>query len=125
MMQILQNILVSLVAILHLGFLYLEMFLWKTPKGQKIFKTEPVFANRSASLAANQVLYNGFLAAGLFWSLIHSDKAQSMELEIFFLSCVIIAGLFGCVTVSKNIFFIQALPAILALTTILLNNFFY
>lgn len=104
-----------LTALLHLGFLVMEMFLWKTPTGQKIFRLEADFALKSAVLAANQGLYNGFLSAGLFWSLCAKDPAMAFQLKIFFLSCVIVAGVYGAATASKNILFLQALPAILAI----------
>jgi len=119
-MESLRNSLVFLTALLHLGFLFLEMFLWKTPKGQKIFRLEPDFAEKSAVLAANQGLYNGFLAAGLIWSLCAIDPVMAFQLKIFFLSCVIVAGFYGAVTASKNIFFLQALPGLLALSSVLL-----
>lgn len=118
-MESLQISLVFLTALLHLGFLFLEMFLWKTPKGQKIFRLDADFAEKSAVLAANQGLYNGFLSAGLIWSLCTTHPDMAFQLKIFFLSCVIIAGLYGAVTASKNIFFMQALPGLLALAAVI------
>jgi len=100
-------------AILHLGFLVLEMFLWTKPIGRKIFRTTPEFAEASKALAMNQGLYNGFLAAGLTWGLLLRSYGDNVK--IFFLSCVVIAGFFGAATVSRRILFIQALPAAIAL----------
>lgn len=114
-MEIIQNILITLVAILHLAFLGMEMFLWKKPLGQKIFKIDAEFAQKSATLAANQGLYNGFLAAGLIWSLTASNPDFAFQLKIFFLVCVLVAGVYGAMTASKSILFLQALPALLAL----------
>ncbi len=108
------TVLIAVVAALHVYFLVLEMFLWDTPYGRKTFGLTPEFTAASKSLAANQGLYNGFLAAGLIWSLLdHHDHA--FEIKIFFLSCVIVAGIYGAVTVSRKILFVQALPALVAL----------
>jgi len=114
-MKNITNVLIGFIAIEHIGFLVLEMFLWSKPIGQKIFNLESGFAAKSAALAANQGLYNGFLAAGLIWALITPSGALSFPLKIFFLSCVLIAGLFGWWTVSNTILIIQAIPAALAL----------
>ncbi|MEK2647036.1 DUF1304 domain-containing protein [Bdellovibrio sp. BCCA] len=111
----LSNIFVGVVAVLHFYFLYLEMFLWTKPLGLKIFRNTPEKAKESAVLAANQGLYNGFLVAGLIWSLVHPDLLFSYQLKLFFLGCVIVAGIYGAATVSKRIFYVQAVPAILAL----------
>ena len=113
-MELLANILTSIVALLHFGFLYLEMFLWDKPRGMKSFRMTEEFAKQSKTLAMNQGLYNGFLAAGLIWGIFAGDAVK-----IFFLSCVIIAGIFGAFTVSKRIFYMQAVPAILALVVLL------
>lgn len=113
-MEIVQKVAVFIVAFIHLLFLYLEMFLWKTPKGQKIFKIDEDFSNKSAALAANMGLYNGFLSAGLIWSLITTGQ-QAYEFKIFFLVCIIIAGTYGSITVSRNILKLQAIPALIAL----------
>ena len=113
-MNLLLNILIVLVALLHFYFLYLEMFLWDKPRGLKSFRMTEEVAKQSKTLAMNQGLYNGFLAAGLIWSLFTDDSVK-----IFFLSCVIIAGIFGALTVSKRIFYIQAVPAILGLVVLL------
>ena len=107
------NILVGLVALLHLYFLVLEMFLWTSPTGRRVFRTTPEFAQASKTLAANQGLYNGFLAAGLLVGL--AQGADGLPFKLFFLSCVIVAGVYGAWTVSRRIFFVQALPAIAAL----------
>jgi putative membrane protein len=111
---------ILLVAVLHLYFLYLEMFQWTAPLGLKTFRNDAEFAKKSAVLAANQGLYNGFLAAGLIWSVISEGQA-SLHLKFFFLTCVIIAGIYGGYSANKKIFFIQALPAIIA---IILVSFF-
>ena len=102
--------LTALVALLHLGFLLLEMVFWTRPLGRKVFGLDPEFAARSAALAKNQGLYNGFLAAGLLWGL----WLDARGICLFFLGCVVIAGLFGAATVKRSILYIQALPAILA-----------
>lgn len=114
-MEILKNMSVGFVAFLHLVFLFLEMFLWDTKFGHKFFNLDGDFAKKSAILASNQGLYNGFLAAGLIWSLCASNGEQSFQLKIFFLICVIVAGVYGAVTASFNIFFLQAMPAIVAI----------
>ena len=102
--------LTALVAVLHLGFLVLEMFLWTTPFGRRTFRLTPELAAATKGLAANQGLYNGFLAAGLVWGLLAHDRA----ICLFFLACVVVAGLFGAATVKRSILYVQALPAILA-----------
>ncbi len=116
-MAMLATILVAVVAIEHALFLVIEMFFWRKPFGMKTFGTTPEFAEASAALAANQGLYNGFLAAGLFWSLLPGPGAYG--LRIFFLGCVIVAGLFGAATVKPKIALVQALPAALALAATL------
>jgi|SRR5690606_6100272 putative membrane protein len=113
-MNLLSTLFIVLVAILHFFFLHLEMFLWDKPRGMKTFRMTEEQAKHSKTLAMNQGLYNGFLAAGLIWSLFTDDSVK-----IFFLCCVIIAGIFGAFTVSKRIFYIQALPAILGLIVVL------
>jgi putative membrane protein len=109
------NALVALVALLHAYFLVLEMFFWTKPLGLKTFRNTRQKANDSAVLAANQGLYNGFLAAGLFWSLLHPAPALAFQIKVFFLVCVIVAGAYGAYTVSRRILFVQAAPAALAL----------
>jgi putative membrane protein len=113
MIQIIANIGIILIAILHIWFSVLEIFFWTKPLGLKVFKMSQEFANQSASLAANQGVYNGFLSAGLLWGLLSNDPLQAFHVKIFFLSCVIIAGTYAGLTVNKRIFFIQALPAII------------
>jgi putative membrane protein len=114
--SIVANVLVGLVAALHLYFLVLEMFLWTTPRGRATFGTDAEFAEATKALAANQGLYNGFLVAGLVWGLI----AGLQDVKIFFLACVIVAGAYGAVTVNKRILVVQALPALLAFIAVLI-----
>ena len=109
------NILVALVALLHGYFLVLEMFLWTRPLGLKTFRNTPEKAADSAVLAANQGLYNGFLAAGLVWGLVQGAPGFALEIKTFFLLCVIVAGVYGAVTVSRRILYVQAAPAAIAL----------
>jgi putative membrane protein len=113
--------LVALVAIEHLYFLYLEMFAWTAPKTRRAFGTTAEFAEASKSLAANQGLYNGFLAAGLIWSLVHPDPLIARQLQSFFLACVLVAAIYGGITVKRSILLIQGLPAVLALGAVLLT----
>lgn len=123
-MKLFAEILIALVAIEHLYILYMEMFAWET-LGKKTFKKalpEELF-KPTKGLAANQGLYNGFLAAGLIWSFFISDPNWSFNVSTFFLSCVIVAGLYGALSASKSIFFKQALPAIITLVISLLNKF--
>lgn len=116
-MNALTNVLVGLVAALHVYFFILEAFLWDTPYGRKTFGLTPEFAGASKTLAANQGLYNGFLAAGLIWGLTLGEAGEAIK--IFFLVCVVIAGVVGAATVSRKILFIQALPAAVALSLLL------
>ena len=109
------NIVVALVAVLHLYFLILEMFLWTKPLGLKTFRNSPEKAADSAVLAANQGLYNGFLAAGLVWGLVQSAPGFAFQIKVFFLLCVIVAGVYGAATVSRRILLVQAAPAAIAL----------
>ena len=109
------NCLVSVVAVLHVYFLILEMFLWTRPLGLKTFRNSIEKATESAALAANQGLYNGFLAAGLIWGLLHPNPGVALQIKIFFLLCVIVAGAYGAATVSRRILYVQAVPAALAL----------
>ena len=109
------NALVAIVALLHVYFLILEMFLWTKPLGLKTFRNTQEKANDSAVLAANQGLYNGFLAAGLIWGLFHPTPAFAFQVKVFFLLCVIAAGAYGAYSVSRRILFVQAAPAALAL----------
>ena len=116
-MTTIANIAVALVALLHLWFLVLEMFLWTKPLGLKTFRLTPEFAAASKSLAANQGLYNGFLAAGLVWGLVLGGAGN--PIKIFFLSCVIVAGVYGALTVNRKILWVQALPGAVALALVL------
>lgn len=108
------HILVALIGLLHLYILILEMFLWDQPKGLKAFGNSVEKAKMTKIMAQNQGLYNGFLAAGLFWSLL-ADASLFIMLANFFLGCVLIAGIFGAYTASRKILFIQAIPALIAL----------
>lgn len=119
-MQSIATIATGLVAILHVYILYLEMFLWDTPKGRKAFGLTAEFSAASKVLAANQGLYNGFLAAGLIWGIWLGSAGDSIKL--FFLACVVVAGIFGGVTSSKKILFVQALPGAIALGFVLLHS---
>jgi len=113
--SVLANVLVAFVAFLHLMFLVLEMFLWTKPFGRKTFGLTKELAEASASLAMNQGLYNGFLAAGLIWALV----TGAFEVKVFFLVCVIVAGVFGAFTAKRTILFVQALPGALALAAVI------
>jgi len=114
------TIAVTAVAILHLGFLILEMFLWTKPLGRRIFGLRREFADQTAALAANQGLYNGFLAAGLLWGLFSHQPSD--EITVFFLACVIVAGVYGALTVKRTILFVQALPGAIALLLVLVSG---
>ena len=114
-------LLVAVVAAIHVYILVLEMFLWRTPRGLKAFGTDQAFADQSATLAANQGLYNGFLAAGLIWGLLAADPV-GFQVTVFFLGCVIVAGLYGAATVSRRILVVQAVPAAIALAAVLYAN---
>ncbi len=110
--------LVALIGVLHLYILVLEMVLWETPRGRAAFGTTAEFAAASRVLAGNQGLYNGFLAAGLFWSLWLGLSGEGGKVAVFFLLCVLVAGLYGAATVSRRILFVQAVPAALALVAV-------
>ena len=109
-MSIVAGVLIGLVAALHLYFLVLEMFLWTQPQGRKAFGLDAELAESTKTLAANQGLYNGFLVAGLLWGLVSGEQ----DLRLFFLGCVVVAGLYGAATVSPRILYVQAVPAVLA-----------
>ncbi len=113
------NVLVGLVVLIHLYIVVLEMFLWDKPFGRKVFGNSAEFATASKVLAANQGLYNGFLAAGLVWGLSLGDAGRPVQL--FFLGCVLVAGLYGAMSVGIKILFVQALPAALAIAAVLLR----
>jgi putative membrane protein len=110
-MHLAADFVIALVALLHAWFLVLEMFLWTKPLGRRVFRMSVEQANATKTLAVNQGLYNGFLVAGLAWGLL----AHDFHVKIFFLACVILAGLLGAMTVHRKVFFVQALPAIVAL----------
>jgi putative membrane protein len=116
-MPLLAKIAVTLIALLHVYIMVLEMFLWTTPRGRRAFGNSVEKAETTKVLAANQGLYNGFLAAGLFWGL--SLGASGNPIKLFFLGCIVIAGIYGGVTASRKIIFIQALPAVIALGLVL------
>ncbi len=113
MVSSIAKLLVGVVAALHVYFLVLEMFLWTKPIGLKVFHQSLEKAEASRVLAANQGLYNGFLVAGLVWSLIHPDDSVGLQLRLFFLGCVIVASLYGAYSVNRRIFFLQGLPALI------------
>jgi putative membrane protein len=114
--------LVALVAAEHVWFLLLEMVFWTKPLGLRTFRLSPEKARQTAALAANQGLYNGFLAAGLAWSLLAGQPEQALALKLFFLSCVVIAGIFGALTVSRSILLVQGGPALAALIVVWLSR---
>jgi putative membrane protein len=119
-MEIAANVAVVVVAVLHIYFLVLEMFLWNKPFGRRTFGLTRELAEATASLAANQGLYNGFLAAGLLWGL--SLGADGFSIRVFFLICVIVAGVFGTATANRKILWVQALPGAIALALTLLAH---
>lgn len=114
-MRFLSTFLIVIVALLHIGFMGLEMFLWTMPEGQRIFGMTPEVSAVTAVLAANQGLYNGFIAAGLLWSALSGRR----DLRMFFLVCVVMAGVFGAMTAKLSILFLQALPGAIALAFVL------
>lgn len=118
-MNLLSKIIVGFVAFIHLYILWLEMFVWTT-KARKVFKTIPSdMFEKTKVMAANQGLYNGFLAAGLIWSLFISNEIWTKNVALFFLSCILVAGIYGAFTVSKRIFYVQSIPAILGILSLL------
>jgi putative membrane protein len=119
-MSAVATVLVALVALLHVYILVLEMFLWTKPAGRRAFGTSKEDAEKTKVLAANQGLYNGFLAAGLFWGLYLG--AAGFSVKVFFLLCVLVAGVYGAMTASKKILFVQALPALLALVALYVSQ---
>ena len=118
-MSIVAIVLVALVALLHVYILVLEMFLWTAPQGRKAFGTTLEFAEQTKVLAANQGLYNGFLAAGLIWSLLHPAPEFAWQIAIFFLACVAVAGIYGGATASRKIIFVQSVPAVIAMLAVI------
>jgi putative membrane protein len=117
-MKIFANLLTLLVAIMHVGIMVLEMFFWNHPVGQRIFAMTPEVAKASEVLAMNQGLYNGFLAAGLFWGLLRNRT----DIKAFFLGCVVVAGIFGGITAKTSILFTQGLPALIALVLVISSS---
>lgn len=117
-MTIAANVLIALIALLHLWFLILEMFLWTRPSGRKAFGLSKEFAEQSRALAANQGLYNGFLVAGLAWGLWLDH--DGFDIKVFFLGCVLVAGVFGGLTAARKILWMQALPAAIGLLLLML-----
>jgi putative membrane protein len=113
-------ILVGIVALEHLYILYLEMFMWTAPKGLKSFGMTKEVAEASKTLAANQGLYNGFLAAGLVWSLFYPVETIAHEIQLFFLICVLVAGIYGGLTAKRSILIVQGLPALITLLAVLI-----
>lgn len=120
-MELIISILIFLIALEHTGFLYLEMFLWTKKPGIKTFRHSKEYAEKTKVLAANQGLYNGFLAAGLLWGLFHNNPVFGSQIIFFFLACIIIAGIYAGITASRSIFYIQALPALFTAILLLLN----
>lgn len=118
-MSLLPTILVGLVALLHVYILVLEMFLWTGPQGRKAFGMTPEFAQQTRVLAANQGLYNGFLAAGLAWGLVHPVAEFAWQIQMFFLACVAVAGIFGAATASRRILLVQTVPAVIAMLALM------
>jgi putative membrane protein len=120
-MSLVAKIFVGLIALEHIYILVLEMFLWTTPRARASFGMTAEFAEQTKVLAANQGLYNGFLAAGLLWGLFHPTPAVAFQIKVFFLLCVIVAGAYGAWSVSQRILFVQAAPAALALILLWLS----
>lgn len=120
-MIIAANVMVGIVALIHIYIVYLEMFAWTTPTGLRIFGMTQEVADASKTLAANQGLYNGFLAVGLIWGLLHPNANFGQQIEIFFLGAVVVAALYGGLTVGKSILLKQGLPAIIALLLVVLS----
>ena len=118
-MNLIARSLIGLVALLHVYIMILEMFLWTGPRGQKAFGLTPEFASSTKVLAANQGLYNGFLAAGLFWSVLHPNPEFAWQIAVFFLVCVAVAGIYGAATSSRKILLIQTVPAVIALLAVI------
>ncbi|WP_022801693.1 DUF1304 domain-containing protein [Deinococcus ficus] len=115
-MTLIASVLVGLIALLHVYILVLEMFLWTTPRAMKAFGTTPELAAQTRVMAGNQGLYNGFLAAGLIWGLL----TGAQDVQLFFLGCVAVAGLYGAATANRRILFVQTVPAVLAILAVLL-----
>jgi putative membrane protein len=117
-MPFIPMVLVGLVALLHIYIMLLEVLWWDTPRGQKAFGLTPEFSRATKVLAINQGVYNGFLAAGLIWGLVHPDPGFGWQIQLFFLACVAVAGIVGAVTSSRKILFIQTVPAVIAIIAV-------
>ncbi|KAH6894435.1 hypothetical protein B0T10DRAFT_252024 [Thelonectria olida] len=118
-MGLLGSVAAGTIGALHSYILVLEMFLWTTPRGRKAFKLTPEFAEQTKTLAANQGLYNGFLSAGLLWGLLHPNPDFARQIQLFFLGCVEVAGLYGGLTVGRRIIYVQAVPAAVSIGLVL------
>ena len=116
------RIIVGLIAVLHTYILVLEMFLWNTERGYKAFGTTPELAQETLAMAANQGLYNGFLAAGLIWGLLHRRREFAWQIQLFFLGCVWVAGIYGAASVKMSILFVQTVPATIGIALVLLSR---
>jgi putative membrane protein len=121
-MLIASQIIVTLIGVLHIYILIMEMFLWRSERAYKAFGTTPEVAAITAPLAANQGLYNGFLAAGLLWGVIHPNRAFAWQIQTFFLLCVAVAGVYGAATAKRSILFVQTVPSAIGLALVLLAN---
>ena len=119
-MELVISFLILFVAIEHLGFLYLEMFMWTKNLGRKVFGTTKEDAERTKVLAANQGLYNGFISAGLIWGFFHTNPEFGLQITLFFLGCVVVAGVYGAITAKISILYLQAFPAALTMALLLL-----
>jgi putative membrane protein len=122
MLALVSTVCVGLVALEHVYILYLEMFAWTTPRVRRIFGTTQAQAEETKVLAANQGLYNGFLAAGLLWGIVHPQPAVGAQLQIFFLLCVLVAALYGGLTAKRSILYVQGGPALLALVAVVARS---
>lgn len=120
-MTLISAILVAVVAVEHVYIMILEMFMWTKPRAMRIFGTTRQFAEETKSLAANQGLYNGFLAAGLIWGLVYPDSVIGRQIQLFFLICVLVAAVFGGLTAKRSILLTQGLPALIALLFVLIR----
>jgi putative membrane protein len=121
-MKIVANVLVSFLLLEHVYIYVIEVFFWNTPFGHRTFMLTPEFAAASQALAVNQGVYNGFLAAGLLWGFLTSEKKQALQIKLFFTSCIFIAGIVGGATALPKIYFIQALPALLTIIALVASN---
>lgn len=118
-MSVIAAVIIALIAVLHIYILVLEMFLWTSPRARKAFGLTAEFAAKTKVLAANQGLYNGFLAAGLIWSLLHPAPEFGWQLAMFFLACIAVAGIYGAATSSRKILFIQTVPAVIGMLAVM------